>query len=135
MNDVYAASGDDEIAELERELRKAQLTSDIAALDRLISDDLLFAGPDGRLATKAQDLDAHRTGIVRFRKHEPRQLRVRRVGKNVAIASLETHLEVQVGTDVSSGTYRYTRVWARESDGGWRVAGGHVSEIGRAQVP
>jgi len=135
MNDVYAASGDEEIAELERELRKAQLTSDIAALDRLISDDLLFAGPDGRLATKAQDLDAHRSGIVRFRKHEPRQLRVRRVGRNVAIASLETHLEVQVGTDVSSGTYRYTRVWAREKDGGWRVVGGQVSEIGRAQVP
>ena len=43
MNDVYAASGDEEIAELERELRKAQLTSDIAALDRLISDDLLFS--------------------------------------------------------------------------------------------
>ena len=135
MNDVYAASGDDEIAELERELRKAQLTSDIAALDRLISDDLLFAGPDGRLATKAQDLDAHRTGIVRFRKHEPRQLRVRRVGKNVAIASLETVLEVQVADDISSGTFRYTRVWAREKGGGWRVVGGHVSEIGRAQVP
>jgi len=129
MNDVFAASGDEEIAGLERELRKAQLTADIAALDRLISDDLLFAGPDGRLATKAQDLDAHRTGIVRFRKHEPQELRVRRVGKKVAIASLETYLEVQVGTEASSGTYRYTRVWARESDGAWRVAGGHVSEI------
>jgi len=135
MDDVFTASGDEEIAGLEGELRMAQLTADVAALDRLISDDLLFAGPDGRLATKAQDLDAHRTGIVRFRKHEPQELRVRRVRKNVAIASLETHLEVQVGTEVSSGTYRYTRVWARENDGGWRVVGGQVSEIGRAQVP
>jgi ketosteroid isomerase-like protein len=135
MNDVFAASGDDEIAELEGELRMAQLTADVAALDRLISDDLLFAGPDGRLATKAQDLDAHRTGIVRFRKHEPQELRVRRVGKNVAIVSLETHLEVQVADGISSGTFRYTRVWARDKDGGWRVVGGQVSEIGRAQVP
>lgn len=129
MKDVFAASGDKEIAALERALRRAQLAADVAALDRLISDDLLFAGPDGRVATKAQDLDAHRSGIVRFRKHEPRELRVRRVGQDVAIASLETQLEVQLGAETSSGTYRYTRIWARESDGAWRVAGGHVSEI------
>jgi hypothetical protein len=26
------------------------------------------------------------------------------------------------------GTYRYTRIWARERDA-WRVVGGHVSEV------
>src|SRR5688572_1308082 len=56
----YARSS--EIAELEAELRRAQLDGDVAALDRLISDNLLFAGPDGALATKQQDLEAHRSG-------------------------------------------------------------------------
>jgi hypothetical protein len=27
------------------------------------------------------------------------------------------------------GTYRYTRVWAREAGEDWRVVGGHVSEV------
>jgi ketosteroid isomerase-like protein len=26
-----------------------------------------------------------------------------------------------------SGTYRYTRVWAKEEGGAWRIVAGHVS--------
>jgi hypothetical protein len=40
---------DPEIAAPEDELRHAQLTADVGALDRHISDDLLFTGPDGTL--------------------------------------------------------------------------------------
>ena len=61
------AAVDPEIAECERQLRTAQLTADLGVLDRLLSDELLFTGPDGQLATKAQDLEAHRSGLVRFR--------------------------------------------------------------------
>ena len=41
----------------ETRLYEAMLTSDVAALDRLIADNLLFVGPTGELATKAMDLD------------------------------------------------------------------------------
>jgi ketosteroid isomerase-like protein len=126
---VLGAAADAEIAALERELRSAQLSADVAALDRLVSDELLFTGPDGQLGTKAQDLEAHASGVVRFRSHEPEELRVRRVGKNVAIAALRARLAVEVAGKMMRGTYRYTRVWAREKRGPWRVVGGHVSEI------
>jgi ketosteroid isomerase-like protein len=120
---------DSEIAALEAELRAAQLAADVMALDRLIADNLLFTGPDGRLGTKAQDIEAHATGVLRFRSHEPEELRVRRVGKNVAIAALRARLAVEVAGRITRGTYRYTRVWAREKGGPWRVVGGHVSEV------
>lgn len=122
---------DVEIAELEEQLRQAQLAADVTTLDRLIDDDLLFAGPDGSLATKSQDLAAHRDGIVRFRSHQPEDLRVRRVGNDVAIASLRTRLVVDVAGQRAEGTYRYTRIWAREN-GAWRVVGGHVSAVASA---
>jgi len=77
-------------------LRAAQLAADVPALARLISDDLLFAGPDGQLATKAQDLEAHGSGIVRFRSHVPEELRVRRVGADVVVTSLRARLDVEV---------------------------------------
>ena len=129
MQSVLKGKADAEIVAAESELRTAQLRADVAVLDRLISDDLLFTGPDGEVGTKEQDLDAHRTGVVRFREHEPEELRVRRVGRNVAVTALRTRLAVEIGGVVLRGTYRYTRVWAREKGGEWRVVGGHVSEI------
>lgn len=129
LKDVLRSAHDGEIVALEEELRSAQLAADVNALDRLISERLLFTGPDGHLGTKAADLDAHDSGVVRFRSHEPEELHIRRVGADVAVTALRTRLVVEVNGNVLSGTYRYTRVWAREEGEPWRVVGGHVSEV------
>lgn len=126
---------DSEILTLEAELRAAQLASDVAALDRLIDDDLLFAGPDGELATKADDLAAHRDGVIRISAHEPEEVRVRRVGEDVAVVSLRARLRGEFGGAAFAGTFRYTRVWTR-SRGQWRIVAGQVAQIpGSATAP
>jgi ketosteroid isomerase-like protein len=129
MQSVHVGAPDPEIVAAEAAIRAAQLAADVAALDRLIANELLFTGPDGQLGTKAQDLEAHGSGIVRFREHVPEELRVRRVGADVAVAALRARLGVEVAGTLVRGTYRYTRVWAREDAGAWRVVGGHVSEV------
>ena len=129
MKAVLVGAPDAELVALEARLRAAQMSADVAALDALIDDDLLFTGPDGAVGTKAQDLAAHASGAVRFREHEPTELRVRRVGHDVAIVALRARLAVEVGGTVVQGAYRYTRVWARDEAGTWRVVGGHVSEV------
>jgi ketosteroid isomerase-like protein len=129
MEAVLVGTADREIVALEARIRTAQLDADVAVLDSLIADELLFTGPDGQLGTKAQDLQAHHSGVVRFRVHEPEELRVRRVGDNVAVSALRARLAVEVAGTLFRGTYRYTRVWAREGGGPWRVVAGHVSEI------
>ena len=128
MAALLAGPPDPEIVECEARIRAAQLDADVAALDALIADALLFTGPDGQLGTKAQDLEAHGSGVVRFRAHEPEELRIRRVGADVAVSSLRARLAVEVAGTLHRGTFRYTRVWAREG-GAWRVVGGHVSEV------
>lgn len=120
---------DPEIVELEARVRTAQLSGDVIALEVLIDDDLLFTGPDGNLGTKVQDLDAYRSGLVKFCSHEPLELRIRRVGTNVAITSLRAWLVVDVSGKTSEGMYRYTRIWDRQHGNQWRVVGGHVSQI------
>ena len=120
---------DQEIIVLEARLRAAQLSADTTALDELISDNLLFTGPDGQLGTKAQDIEAYRSGTIKFLAHIPEELCFRRVGADVVIASLRTQLTVDLAGNISHGTYRYTRIWAREDDKTWRIVGGHVSLV------
>ncbi|MBA2707894.1 MAG: nuclear transport factor 2 family protein [Gemmatimonadaceae bacterium] len=50
----------------EAALRKAQLGGDVAALEQLVDDALVFTGPDGAVFGKADDLDAHREGWIRI---------------------------------------------------------------------
>ena len=126
---VLVDGPDDVIVALEARLRAAQLAADVAALDALIDDDLLFTGPDGTLGTKAQDLESHRSGVIRFREHVPTELRVRRVAGDVAVVALHARLAVEVNGTIVRGAYRYTRVWARNAGGVWRVVGGHVSAV------
>lgn len=136
MEVVLIGTPDREIVSLEARLRAAQLSADVHGLDALIADALLFTGPDGRLASKAQDLAAYSSGVVRFRTHEPLELRVRRVGSDVAVTALRARLAVEVNGVLVAGIYRYTRVWARETPDQWRVVGGHVSEVpGEASGP
>ncbi|HYW52232.1 MAG TPA: nuclear transport factor 2 family protein [Gemmatimonadaceae bacterium] len=118
---------DREFEALEGELRLAQLTSDVDTLDRLIADDLLFTGPDGALATKADDLASHRTGAVVFTSHDIETMTVRRVTPDVAIVALRARLAGIAGGAAFAGIFCYTRLWARRDGGPWQVAGGHVS--------
>jgi ketosteroid isomerase-like protein len=134
MTAVLVGPADAVIVALEAALRTAQLNADVQELDRLIGEELLFTGPDGQLGSKAQDLAAHRQGLVRFREHEPIELRVRRVGADVAIAALLARLVVEIGGSAVAGTYRYTRVWAREGRD-WRVVGGHVAAVPNGAAP
>jgi uncharacterized protein DUF4440 len=128
MEAVLVGDPDPEIVAAEAQLRSAQLSADTNALDRLVSDNLLFTGPDGHLATKSEDLASHASGTVRIREHVPEELRVRRIGSTVAISALRARLVVEVAGKVLNGVYRYTRVWLQEG-GQWQVAGGHVSEV------
>ncbi|HEY6081060.1 MAG TPA: nuclear transport factor 2 family protein, partial [Polyangiaceae bacterium] len=61
LQQVLVGPDDPEIVALEAALRSAQLAADVATLDQLIAEELLFTGPDGKLGTKAQDLAAHQS--------------------------------------------------------------------------
>ena len=116
----------DEIAGMEAELRAAQLGADVAALDRLISDDLLFTGPNGALASKADDLAAYRDGVMRVSDHEIESLKVRPISADVVAVAVRVRMAGSYAGTPFCGPVRYTRVWAREG-GQWQIVAGHVS--------
>jgi ketosteroid isomerase-like protein len=111
----------------EAALRQAQLASDVAVLDRLVDDALVFTGPDGAVYGKPDDLDAHRHGWVRITRLDPSEERIRRFD-SIAVVSVRMEMAGMFRGVPFAGPFRYTRVWHEQPDG-WRVVAGHVSAV------
>ena len=115
------------IEECEDRLRRAQLSSDVAALERLLDDALVFTALDGSVVGKSDDLALHRSGRLRISKMQPSDFRVLYFG-TFAVVSVEMDAEALFDGAHSSGRLRYTRVWIQRLDG-WRVVAGHMSAV------
>jgi ketosteroid isomerase-like protein len=118
---------DDPILACEAELRTAMLANDVAALDRLLDDELMFTALDGTVVGKQYDLDAHRARRLRLTHFEPSDVRVLRCGPTAVVSVQVDHEGTWDGMPVS-GRLRYTRVWCERPEG-WRVVAGHMSAV------
>lgn len=113
-----------EIIRRESALLTAVTTNDVALLDDLLHDDLLFNGPDGRTGTKALDLANYRSGGIQLSRAEARDRSISVIGDDVVVAVTVALEGSYMGVAVD-GSYRYLRVWKR-LDGAWRVIAGSV---------
>jgi ketosteroid isomerase-like protein len=119
--------GDDPILACEAALRAAMLTNDVAALDRLIDDALVFTALDGTVVGKHDDLEAHRARRLRLTRMEPSDQRVLRLGAVAVVSVRMDHEGTWDGAPVG-GALRYTRVWCERPEG-WRIVAGHMSPV------
>jgi hypothetical protein len=116
-----------EILEAEERLRVAMLTSNVAELDALIDDRLLFVGPNGNLYHKVDDLELHRLGETQFNQIELEDIQIQ-PHASMAIAVVLANLSVTFKEQVFEGHSRYTRVWV-QGDRGWQIVAGSVCSV------
>ena len=119
-------SVEDKIQQMEQALYSAQLTSDVAALDNLMENDLLFTDPAGQLFTKEQDLAMHRSGGFKIFTLTPTETTIKVLTPTVAVASVVAKIEGTIAGEPANGTFRYMRVWL-ERDGRWRITAGSMA--------
>ncbi len=100
------------------------LASDIAALDMLIADDLIFIGPDGSVLAKNDDLAVHRSGEQQMTLLQVQEQCIR-VSGNVGSVSVLAHVAGFFKGHAFDGRFRYLRVW-HKTPSGWRVIAGSV---------
>ena len=117
----------DEILACETELRHAQLTGDVALLDRLLDDLLVFTNIDGTLTSKSDDLSLHRSGRLRITRMDPSDRQLLHLGATSVVSVRMNADAVMDGVPVTA-TLRYTRIWHRRPDG-WRLVAGHMSTV------
>ncbi len=118
---------DDEILACEKELRQAQLASDVAALDRLLDDLLVFTGIDGTLVSKQDDLSLHGSGRLRIVKMDPCDCQLLHLGATSVVSVRMDAEAVMDGVPVTA-ILRYTRIWHKRATG-WRLVAGHMSSV------
>ncbi len=118
----------EEIAACEVRLRGAQLASDVRELDGLIGDELIFVDVAGRIATKAMDLESHRSGGLKLAHSELKEQEIRPLSESVAVAIVRVSLVGSYEGNEFAGDFRYTRVWQKSAEG-WRIVVGHMSVL------
>jgi ketosteroid isomerase-like protein len=119
-------AAEDRLRAAERELQSAMRAGDVGALDRLIDDRVIATGPDGRRFTKAQDLEAHRSGTLVIRDMTEAELSVVVAGDTGVTVVLLALKGAHEGEEFAA-RLRYTRTWVRHGDDRWRVLAAHVS--------
>jgi len=112
------------VRQLEEALRGAMLASDVATLDSLIAEGLIFVGPSGDVFRKEDDLSLHRSGRQKLTKAEWRSVEVVMQGSS-AVTLVHASLAGTFDGTEFSGDFQYCRFWAT-TDVGWRVVGGSV---------
>lgn len=116
-----------EVRQAEERLRVAMLNSDVAALDALIDDQLIFVGPNGAASSKADDLSVHRSGAQRLTRLELDELHVELHGRT-AVTSVRAHIAGSLHGHAFEGVVRYTRTWKYDARG-WQVIGGAACAV------
>ena len=116
-----------DIEELEERLRRAMLSGDVAELDLLLSDRLLFVTPDGANVGKEADLEAHRSGLIRVSALFPHERHIAQFGL-MAVVNVEMEMAGSFAGSPFAGRFRYTRVWCQEG-ADLKLVAGHVCAI------
>jgi ketosteroid isomerase-like protein len=116
------------IETLEEKLRHAMLTSNVARLDELIADDLVWTMHTGFVGNKQHDLEAHRSGLFQFTKIEINDRQIHPYSADCVVVTLEAELTGVLDKQAFSDRYRFTRVWLQRQNR-WQVIAGHVSQL------
>lgn len=117
----------DLIVELEEKIRLAQLNNDVKVLEELLAQELKFVGLDGKIATKLDDLTAHKKKLVLFKDIKFSDRTIMEFDE-FAIVTVKAEISGESEGVAFHGFYRYLRNWARINHK-WQVISGCVAEI------
>jgi ketosteroid isomerase-like protein len=126
-------------AEIETDLKKmtsdmaaSLVKNDVAAMEKVYGENYMFVGPDGAVATRAQRLDAMKSGDTKYESiaYDEVSVRTNPDGTGAVVISRATVKGKNMGIAVD-GQFRVTHVWSKTKDG-WRMVNGQTTPIAAA---
>ena len=107
------------VIELDRKRMHAMAKKDIATLNALISDDLVYTHSSARLDTKQSLLGAMESGATVYSAVEPSDVKAQELGDTVVLTG-NARIGVDSGGRAMTFGVRFTDVWARKG-GSWQM--------------
>jgi hypothetical protein len=89
-----------------------------AVLDKIYADDYTGVRGDGRVLTKAQELEAFKSGVIKYQASETKESKIRVFGNSAVSTSLTFNTNMRNGKTYS-GKSRNVRVWTKQQ-GNWK---------------
>jgi len=123
-----------EVEALEEVWRTAQISGDVAMIDRLLSDDYIGISMTGQANTKTQQLDRFRNRTLVITRIDVSDRKIKLVG-SVAIVTSRADVEGVNEGESMKGMFRYTRVYQRLPSGVWKTTNFEATKIPQNRMP
>jgi hypothetical protein len=107
------------IVDLDRKRMQAMAAKDVATLDAVLADDLIYTHSSARLDTKQSLIGAMVSGTTVYTGVEPSDVKAQDLGDAVVLTGIAQIKVVSNGTPNAFGV-RFTDVYARRN-GGWQM--------------
>jgi hypothetical protein len=122
------AGNAEKIIELDRQRMSAMATKDIAILNKLLSDDLIYTHSSARLDTKRSLIGAMESGATVYTAVEPSDVVAQDLGNAVVLTGVAA-ISVTSGGNPNSFRVRFTDVYA-DKGGQWQMVTWQSTRLG-----
>lgn len=106
------------LLKLEKEFEEAVVSNDAAAVGRLLADDWIIVGPDGRIIDKSRFLEVIKSGALSHEKMESEDVRVQIYENSAIVTALTTSKGEFMGQEFTS-LERATDIFVKQN-GRWQ---------------
>src|SRR6266852_3912907 len=107
------------VEKVDDEIFDAARKGDAAVFEKILADNYIRIGGDGRMSTKAETVDLYKSGRLKWDTIDLKNRKVRMFG-NTAIVTREDNVKGHMGSNEISGTYRDTVVYVKMKNGQWQ---------------
>ena len=113
------AGNAEKIIELDRRRMTAMAEKDVATLNKLLSDDLIYTHSSARLDTKQSLIGAMESGATVYTSVEPSDVKAQDLGDAIVLTGVAA-ISVNAGGTANSFRVRFTDVYANKG-GEWQM--------------
>ena len=127
---AQGSKDEQQIRALGRELTEAQMkggAEGAALLDKIYADDYIGVRGDGKVLTKAQEIEAYKSGAIKYQATEIKDVKIRVYGNSAVSTYLAFSDNVRNGKRFRGAT-RSARFWVKRQ-GNWKCVHYQITRV------